>query len=305
MRTRIFRSPDSPTGTPGTATAAAGAIPEETIELPDSIISDDDDGIDLGIFEQKDDTEDSTTSAAAAVEAAPTAVTSAAQTVAPAAIATAAVSVTPAITTSAAAAISTETPAPAAAVSPPGTPTDPVAAFTAWRGNAEKLLAENHYALPQETLDEIADNPAVALPKLMARVYLDAVTASTNVLIQNLPAILENTLGYRDNAKKLEDQFDSEWKGLAKHRDKVIQIGQVYRQLNPKATAEEFTRDVGAQAAFALGLTLEVAKGSAAPAVAPRTGPTAPHRPPGAAAHQVGQPAQPDNQFTALALDID
>lgn len=181
-----------------------------------------------------------------------------------------------------------------------------MAQYTTWRTNAETLLAEQHYGLEQGVLDSLAAGDYSVIPKLMARTYLDAVTASTNVIAQSMPQIIENLNRNRDVSKGAEDRFFGQWPGLKDHYQRVLEVGQVYRQLNPKASEEDFIKHVGATAATVLGVDPATLRGQAEapkPRVVP--GPTvAPHRPPVPGARSVA-PAAPVNPFEALAMDTD
>lgn len=224
-------------------------------------------------------------------------------------------------TTSAAAtpSTSTESAAPtitSAVVTPPAEApssaaaaiTDPVEGYQTWRGNAEKALAEGWYNLSDEQLSEFEANPREFLPRMAARVYLDAVTAATNVLARNLPTIIDNHFATRNATDAAEARFFAQWPGLKEKSGDVIRFAKSYRHLNPNADEATFIRDVGAQVAVALGIPAEKARAQAA-AVAPTATPTAqptlpPHRPPAAGArHMGGQPGAVASPFEGLLGD--
>lgn len=223
-------------------------------------------------------------------------------------------------TTSAAATPSTpaESAAPAitsAAVTPAEAPTstapaitDPVEGYQTWRGNAEKALAEGWYNLSDEQMSEFEANPREFLPRMAARVYLDAVTAATNVLARNLPTIIDNHFATRNATDAAEARFFAQWPGLKEKSADVIRFAKSYRHLNPNADEATFIRDVGAQVAVALGIPAEKARAQAAttaPTVTPTAQPTLPpHRPPAAGArHMGGQPGAVASPFEGLLGD--
>lgn len=130
--------------------------------------------------------------------------------------------------------------------------------FGDWRGTTEKLLAEHVYKLTEEDVAQLNENPAAYIPKAMARVYLDTISASFQQFVNYLPRMVHQVLEARDSHAKSETDFYSAWPDLAKYADQkkaketVLRIGGAYRQANPTATAEEWINEVGAQAMVAL-----------------------------------------------------
>lgn len=174
--------------------------------------------------------------------------------------------------------------------------------FQQWRQNAEAVLSNSHYNLSQEDANQINIDPGQVIPKLMSRVYLDAVTAAVNVIAQSLPYTVMNTIDAHNGYQKNEDEFFGEWPGLRDHGAEVVRIGQVFRHLNPKASKADFIRSVGAQAALALGLSAEQARGT--PARQQPGQRMLRHVPPAASArHAPAQPSRPANIFEQMAQD--
>lgn len=183
-------------------------------------------------------------------------------------------------------------------------PQQVVQAFQQWRQNAEHVLSNSHYNLSQEDANQINIDPGQVIPKLMSRVYLDAVTAAVNVIAQALPYTVMNTIDAHNGYQKNEDEFFGEWPGLKDHHAEVIRTGQVFRHLNPKASKADFIRSVGAQVAMSLGLTAEQARGAAARQVASAGQRVLRHIPPAASArHMATPPRTPANIFEQMAQD--
>lgn len=175
--------------------------------------------------------------------------------------------------------------------------------FRQWRQNAEQVLSNSHYNLNQEDANQLNIDPGQVIPKLMSRVYLDAVTAAVNVISQALPYTVMNTIDAHNGYQKNEDEFFGEWPGLKDHHAEVIRTGQVFRHLNPRASKADFIRSVGAQVAMSLGLTAEQARGPSA-RQAPAGQRVLRHIPPAASArHAPAQPARPANIFEQMAQD--
>lgn len=141
--------------------------------------------------------------------------------------------------------------------------------YTRARTEAENILATGHYNLKPEVLAELEENPGVAIPKLLARVYMDSVTGSVAHMVQNLPQIMRALQAGEQEYQKNENEFFTTHKHLAGHKDAVNKFGQVYRTMFPHATKEDFIRDVGAQVTVALGLTPQAATPTPTPAPTP------------------------------------
>lgn len=206
---------------------------------------------------------------------------------------------------------------------PPETPPEvpPVAAeltpkqleerYASWRSDTEGVLA-NQYALTEEMAEELDTDAGKAIPRLMARVYVDAVTATVGHIVSNMPALLEVALAKRSNNEGAEAAFFEAWPQLnaAEHKETVSRFGVSYRQLYPTATREQFIRDVGAQSMVALRIPVEPAP-AAEPEAEPIAVAVAPFRPAASTAPGGGtQP--PKNPFTAISdtfedeeLDLD
>lgn len=247
------------------------------------------------------------TSAPAVVTSAPAVTSAAAQPTT-----SAAVSQAPAVS-SAAPAVS-EAPgvtSQAPAVSESTAPTvDPVQVFTSWRSSAIETLAAHHYQLTDDEADAILTNPKEALPKMAARVYLDAVTAATNVLARNMPSIIDQHLARARAVDEMEAKFYDQWPGLKSHAADVVAHAVAYRKAHPTLEdADKFIRDVGAIVSVALNIPPDQARAKVAAAAAPSASPAlqtlAPHRPPASGARQVGGPAAatPPNPFEQMALE--
>jgi hypothetical protein len=173
-------------------------------------------------------------------------------------------------------------------------------AYDKWRGESEELLATQHFVLSEDMAAELEISPEVAVPKLLSKVYLDAVTASVGHMMTQLPGMIEATVNARKSADTEEAAFFEAWAphGLkAEHRGTVITLGQTYRSVHPKATAAEFTRDVGAQAIIALGLA------KADPVI--ETPQAIPFTPASTSSAPGGRPVEKDNPFSELAREMD
>lgn len=197
-------------------------------------------------------------------------------------------------------------PAPAAPTAP-AAPVDPVATWNAWRAEAEGQLAKGHFAMSKELVEEAQDDPAKfwseTFPHLVSKWYLDTVTASVNAVKQALPEYISGFVQQSTAEQRAEDEFFGSWKQLdkGKHLAQVTEIGRVWRAMNPKATKEDYIKQVGALAVMQLGLPLVPESAPAAP-VAPQMRPHVPM----AGGAPAGAPPAPNNGniFSSRALDL-
>ena len=191
-----------------------------------------------------------------------------------------------------------ETTPPASAVEEPAPLTFEQA--QAMRANAEGLLAE-HYKMSEDQVTQFELNPEQAIPKLAARIYMDAVTGALQQVQQALPSLLDSHTKVQQASDQNETSFYNSWPQLNAQEatPTVMRIGQVYRQLNPQATAAEFIRDVGAQAMVALRIAPQEQGNGAADV------PKIPAFKPAGSSPRRGTVSAPDNVFAALSDSMD
>lgn len=123
-----------------------------------------------------------------------------------------------------------------------------------WRKETENLLADHHYALKPEELEEFEVEPNKVIARLMSRVYLDSVTAAINQITGSFPRLVSLTLEQNERDKANENVFFDRWPQLKGKDDLVRRIGANYRVQNQSATVEQFVNEVGAAAMVALRL---------------------------------------------------
>lgn len=187
----------------------------------------------------------------------------------------------------------------------PLSPEEATKLYGEWRGQTETLLAEHHYRLDEKDVEELNANPAAYIPKAMARVYMDSISAAFQQFTTYLPRMVQQVIEQREKYTQSERKFFEQWPDLETHRDVVMRVGQAYRQQNPTATMDDFINEVGAQAMVALRLVPQ--GGNLAPAQPNANGKTTkvderkPFKP---ATEGSGAPVrtrQPSNPFEQLA----
>ena len=177
------------------------------------------------------------------------------------------------------------------------------------RKQVEADVASTVYALNEEQIQKMDEGDSTVISQLMAKVYMDAVTGSVAHMLTRLPGLVEQTLQAREQSGQLEQRFYGAWPALdaQKHSADVERFGQVYRQLNPTATPDDFIRDVGAQLMVALKLspTNGGGGGNGTGAVAGAVTDAPPAKPyiPAKSGSGGGRPAQ-TNPFEQLAEEM-
>lgn len=173
-----------------------------------------------------------------------------------------------------------------------------------WESETTTQL-ENEYRLTDEEATAMLTEPETILPKMAASVHARVVK---NVL-QQLPQVIANlvphVLQQQTQEKSQRELFFSLNNDIAdtKYATAIQQAGQLFRQLNPNASAEEAAFAVGNMVRASVGLPLKVqgAQATEAPAQSqPRTQPFVPAQ--GGGGGSV-KPA-PTNEFVAFAQEL-
>lgn len=190
------------------------------------------------------------------------------------------------------------TPEPSAEPQPTA---EPVVDLNAQRSTLRTTLVQR-YALNEEMAEKALTDPGSVLPELAADLQLNVTEAVTYGIMSILPQILEQHLKQREVTQQGEAAFFGKWKDLntPQGRQAAQQFGAAFRNLNPKASAQEFIEKVGAAAMLSLGLNPGVQE-------APPSVPTANLPPPPAApggASPLPRPAGSTNKFAVLAEEL-
>jgi outer membrane biosynthesis protein TonB len=164
------------------------------------------------------------------------------------------------------------------------------------------------YQLSDEDQNNLITDPNSVLPQLAAnlhaQVYEEVLQAVGQMVQQSLPSYLERWSSQREQSRQGEDAFFDKWPELRDHKDRVMQIAQVYRSVNPQAAMEQFIQDVGVQTWMALGLDPGKLAQKLQPRQAPPPQPQQPRQPRGyapAPPNPAPPPQQPGNPFSDMA----
>lgn len=173
--------------------------------------------------------------------------------------------------------VPSETPAPAA--SPQAGPAaETPKSFTELidegRGRIIDTLSSTKFALSQEEKDGLESGDSAVVPKMLSRVYVEAVRATSEIIEQALPNMVIQALAAREAQTSADTEFYSAHADLAPYRKDVLDTARVLRQLNPTMPKEQFVQQLVATVRVAKGLTGQPAAAPAAATPAPTARPS-------------------------------
>lgn len=200
-----------------------------------------------------------------------------------------------------------DAPAPAAPAEPAKpaavvaeTPEQKTAREAQEKVEGEKLFQGlvKHYELPDDLAAQLPTEPEKVLPYMAAKVHETVVRAVQQMFAREVPQYIAMTQQMQAADKASKDAFYTAWPALAGHEQAVLKAGQLYRQLNPAATAEEAIKAIGGIVSQSLGISVVGAPAASAVPAAPLPTPA------GGATGGNARPAATDkNEFTAMSLE--
>lgn len=125
---------------------------------------------------------------------------------------------------------------------------------------AEELLKqyvadlESSYSIPEELSEKLQTEPEKVLPKLAAQVHMRVAQEIYRYMQAQLPEFIDGYVQTMSREMQAKQAFFSKWPDLAPYEDKVVEIGMMYRKMNPKASPDEVIQRVGELATNMLGL---------------------------------------------------
>jgi len=122
-------------------------------------------------------------------------------------------------------------------------------AIEAGREQLVEAVAQKVYQVTPEELEALNVEPEKVIPKLLARVHVNTVQGVVQHIAAQMPGMVQGLLQIQAESARHEDNFFKAWPQLdkAKHGEQILKAGQVWRQLNPNGSVEEFIKSVGAQ----------------------------------------------------------
>lgn len=126
-------------------------------------------------------------------------------------------------------------------------PAPPEPSPVEWRKAAEENLAK-YYGLSEEASMALLENPGQEVPKLLARVYVDAVEGTSQALAAHLPALMYRERERVKASEAAEDEFYRVWPGLKDRndlREELVRTSEMYVRINPDHSLEQTIKGVG------------------------------------------------------------
>lgn len=110
--------------------------------------------------------------------------------------------------------------------------------------NKEQLvsqLAEKVFALSDQEVEDVQNDPKTAIPKLLARAYLVSAVQTQQSLQQTLPSVVGRLIQVTQDASRHENDFFTAYPSLKSIPvQQVAATAQMLRQNNANLTKEEF-----------------------------------------------------------------
>lgn len=187
----------------------------------------------------------------------------------------------------------------------PLTAFDP-AEYQAWRSNRLTEL-ETMYAFQPEEATALLTEPEVVLPKLAAKVHMEVLENAMRAMQHMVPVMMEQVQQHsrvNDSARAL---FVSVNPDLADPRMEpaIMQLGAVYRKVNPTASAQDASVAIGNLVRAALGMTAPQVGGTPPPVSQPNRQPGVVPFTPARGSGGASSPAAPSNPFEAMAREME
>lgn len=152
-------------------------------------------------------------------------------------------------------------------------------------------------SIDPDTALQLQTEPEKVLPQFAARLHLDVMKTVMAQVQAMVPNVVQTANRATVRESQAQDMFFGAWPELRGHDAQVMQVGMMYRQMNPTASPQEAVQRIGELTMVALG------KQRVQPQQQPQTPQVQPFRPagPGRAATPTPQP----NLWEALIGDDD
>lgn len=115
------------------------------------------------------------------------------------------------------------------------------------------------FQFSEEEAEELRVEPEKALPKILAKVQVQALESAVQIMRANLPELVRQQLGANQSAMTAEKKFYGKFPELkSKEAVKVAEgMAKAYRSANPDATLDEVIDNVGYMTWRKMGLPLD------------------------------------------------
>ena len=164
-----------------------------------------------------------------------------------------------------------ETPAPVAPTpSAPQVEPSPLPDYAAWRSQREADLAAQTYSITDEDASKLLTEPETVLPRMAARMHMEVMESTVRVMQTMLPRLMQSVQQTEQREISAKSFFQTANPDLADPRlePAIMEMGQVYRRLNPTASPEQAAQAIGNLVRASLGIAMP-AQAAPAPTSAP------------------------------------
>lgn len=130
------------------------------------------------------------------------------------------------------------------------------ASLEANREAAIAHLAKVRFALTPEEITGLEENAGEAVPKLLAKVFVESQINAMRFMSTSVPALVKQGIETQMRISRNENDFYTHWKGQIKKSEHHALVGQYargYRAANPRATKVELITAVGHMVLSSLG----------------------------------------------------
>lgn len=175
-------------------------------------------------------------------------------------------------------------PAPAAVPTPtPSAPQgepSPQPNYAEWRAKKEEDLATQTYSINDEDAAKLLTEPETVLPRMAARMHMEVMENAMRAMQVMLPQMMssvQHATQVETSAKGLFHQTNPDLVD-PKLEPAILEMGTVYRRLNPAATPETAAVAIGNLVRASLGIAMPQAAAAPAAAAVPPAVPFVPAR---------------------------
>lgn len=124
--------------------------------------------------------------------------------------------------------------------------------LTKYRETFQSAL-EQAYAFSDEDATALQVEPEKVLPKMAARLHMEVLDNVMQHVYKALPDVIKSYTVAESREEKAQNEFFGAWPELRGHTKQVLQMGQMYRQMNPTASPQEAIQRIGEMTMVALG----------------------------------------------------
>lgn len=158
------------------------------------------------------------------------------------------------------------------------------------------------YKLPEDMELKLSTEPENVLPYLAARVHANIAAQLAVAMEQMMPRFLQSYTVGNERESAARGAFEKRWPELKGMDKEVLEVGVLYRRLNPTAPPEEAIERIGSMVMQARGLQVSAAA-PGAPAAAVAAKPKV-FTPAGVAGSRGAAPVVDKNEFSQMAEEF-